>query len=194
MAGLNCTVSVRDCPGDNFAGNVPPDTENPVPCTEAELTSRGQVPTDFNVTNWVAAVFTGTVPKATLVVLTLIVDTTPVRVMTYVVVTPAELALKVAFCVDPTADALAVKPALVAPAGTVTVAGTATAALLLDRPTLSPPVGAGAFRFTVHALFANPDTDALLHESELTAADAVLAPKSAKRQMQISKMVGCIRP
>ena len=109
-------------------------------------------------------------------------------------VTPAELALKVAFCVDPTAEALAVKPALVAPAGTVTVAGTATAALLLDTPTLSPPVGAGAFRFTVHALFANPDTDALLHASELTAADAVLAPKSAKRQMQISKIVGCIRP
>ena len=82
LAGLNCTVSVRDCPGDNLAGNVPPDTENPVPCTEAELISTGQVPIDFNVTNWVAAVFTGTVPKATLVVLTLIVDTTPVRLMT----------------------------------------------------------------------------------------------------------------
>jgi hypothetical protein len=82
LVGLNCTVSVRDWPGDNLAGNVPPDTENPVPWTEAELISRGQVPTDFNVTNWVAAVFAGTVPKARLVVLTLIVDTTPVRHMT----------------------------------------------------------------------------------------------------------------
>jgi hypothetical protein len=36
LVGLNCTVSVSDCPGDNFAGNVPPDTENPVPCPEAE--------------------------------------------------------------------------------------------------------------------------------------------------------------
>jgi hypothetical protein len=82
LVGLNCTVSVRDWPGDNFAGNVPPDTENPVPCAEAELISSGQVPTDFNVTNRVAAVFIGTVPKARLVVLTLIVDTTPVRHMT----------------------------------------------------------------------------------------------------------------
>jgi len=91
--------------------------------------------------------------------------------------------------VDPTADAAAVKPALVAPAGTVTVAGTVTAALLLDRPTLSPPVGAAVFNFTVHALFANPDTDALLHESELTAADAVVAPQNANRAMQINKIV-----
>jgi hypothetical protein len=82
LAGLNCTVSVRDCPGDNFAGSVPPDTENPVPCRETAVISRGQVPTDFNVTDWVAAVFTGTVPKARLVVLTLIVDTTPVRLIT----------------------------------------------------------------------------------------------------------------
>jgi hypothetical protein len=114
------------------------------------------------------------------------------------VVTPAALALKVAFCVDPTADALAVKPALVAPAATVTAAGTVTAVLLLDRLTLSPPVGAAAFSFTVHASFAKPDTDALLHESELTAADAVFAPQNAKRQMQINKIVKtlprCVRP
>jgi hypothetical protein len=84
---------------------------------------------------------------------------------------------------------LAVKPALVAPAGTVTVAGTVTAALLLDRPTLSPPAGAAAFRFTVHASFANPDTDALLHASELTAADAVVAPQNANRAMQINRIV-----
>jgi len=114
------------------------------------------------------------------------------------VVTPAELALTVTFCVDPTADALAVKPALVAPAGTITVAGTASAELLLDRLTLSPPAGAVAFSFTVHASFANPDTDALLHESELTAANAVFAPQSANRQMQINRIVktlsGRVRP
>ncbi len=33
-------------------------------------------------------------------------------------------------------------PALVAPAGTVTVFGTVTAELLLDRFTISPPLGA----------------------------------------------------
>lgn len=113
-------------------------------------------------------------------------------------VTPAELALTVTYCVDPTADALAVKPALVAPAGTITVAGTASAELLLDRLTLSPPAGAVAFSFTVHASFANPDTDALLHESELTAAHAIFGPQSADMQMQINRIVktlsGHVRP
>jgi hypothetical protein len=40
----------------------------------------------------------------------------------------------------------------------------------------------------VHASFANPDTDALLHESELTAAEAVVAPQNANRQIQINKI------
>ena len=45
---------------------------------------------------------------------------------------------------------LAVKAALVAPAGTVTLAGTVAAeGLLLARPTLAPPAGAGALRLTV---------------------------------------------
>jgi hypothetical protein len=43
-----------------------------------------------------------------------------------------------------------VKVALVAPAGTVTLAGTvATAVLLLDRVTTVPPDGAGLFNVTV---------------------------------------------
>ena len=82
LVGVNFTLSVSDCPGLNFAGNVPPDTENPVPCTETEFTSSGQVPTDVNVTFIVAVVLTGLLPNAKLVALALIVETTAVRFMT----------------------------------------------------------------------------------------------------------------
>jgi hypothetical protein len=63
-----------------------------------------------------------------------------------------------------------VNPALVAFAGTVTVAGTVTAALLLDRLTLRPPLGASAFSVTMQESVPEPVMDALLQESALKAA------------------------
>jgi hypothetical protein len=49
-----------------------------------------------------------------------------------------------------TARVVTVNVALVAPAGTVTLAGTvATAVLLLERETSAPPLGAGAFSVTL---------------------------------------------
>ena len=44
---------------------------------------------------------------------------------------------------------MAVKPPVVAPAAIVTLAGTVMLVLLLDRPTLAPPVGAAALSVTV---------------------------------------------
>jgi hypothetical protein len=63
-------------------------------------------------------------------------------------------------------------PTLVAFAGTVTVPGTVTAELLLDRFTLNPPPGAAAVSVTVHATVAAPTTAPLLQDSALSAAGA----------------------
>ncbi len=67
---------------------------------------------------------------------------------------------------------MAVKAAEVVPAGTVTIAGTATAALLLERFAISPPAGAALFSLTVHALLELPVTDELLQTSDDNAVAA----------------------
>jgi hypothetical protein len=66
--------------------------------------------------------------------------------------TPAALAVRTAvWDVDSVAATVAEKLAVVAPAGTVTLAGTVTFGLLLERATANPPVGAALFMVTVHA-------------------------------------------
>ena len=55
-----------------------------------------------------------------------------------------------------TVDTDAVKVAVEAPAATVTEAGIVTKALLSERATTAPPVGAGAFRVTVQAELPAP--------------------------------------
>ena len=71
--------------------------------------------------------------------------------------------------------AVAVKLAEVAPATTVTVAGTLRAGLLLDSPTLVPPAGAALVRVTVQALVAaEPKVVGLqVTEASATGADKV---------------------
>jgi hypothetical protein len=59
-----------------------------------------------------------------------------------------------------TAVVVAVKDPEEAPAPTMRVAGTLTAALLLESATLAPPDGAAAERVTVQVLLAPPTTDA----------------------------------
>ena len=65
-------------------------------------------------------------------------------------------------------------PALVAPAGTVTVLGTVTAELLLDRFTISPPLGAEVVSVTVQASVPDPVMAPLLQDSALNAAGAAV--------------------
>ena len=80
------------------------------------------------------------------------------------------LAVRVTVCAVATDDTVAVNPALVAFAGTVTVAGTATAALPLDTLTLRPPLGAAALSVTVQESVPEPIMDPVLQESALSAA------------------------
>jgi len=68
---------------------------------------------------------------------------------------------------------VAVNPTPVAFAGMVTVLGIVTAELLLDRFTLSPPLGAAAVSVTVHASVPDPAMTPLLQDSALNAAEPV---------------------
>jgi hypothetical protein len=62
----------------------------------------------------------------------------------------------------------------VALAGTVKLAGTTTAGLLLERLTVNPPAGAAALSVTVHVSVPDPVREELLQLSVLNvASDAV---------------------
>lgn len=84
--------------------------------------------------------------------------------------TPAKLAVKIAGCAEFTAAMVAVKPALVEFAGTMTETGTAADASLLERFTVDPPLGAAALKVTVQASVPAPVIDPLVQASALRAA------------------------
>jgi hypothetical protein len=78
---------------------------------------------------------------------------------------------------------VAVKLAVVAPAATVTAAGTVTAALLLARSTAKPPLAAAALSLTVQLSLPAPVTATWsqlkeLNSGELAALPAVPTPLS----------------
>jgi hypothetical protein len=160
-------------------GKVAPDIVNPVPLNAAELMVTGAVPVEVNVTGNVEAVFTVTLPNARLVGLMVNVGTAAFNCRAKVLETPPALAVRVTACPVVTDDTVAVNPALLALAGTATVAGTVTDALLLARETLKPPLPAGPLSVTVQASLPAPVIDALLQESALNTPDtAVPVPVS----------------
>ena len=170
MAGSNCTLTVADCVGFRVTGKVAPDIVKPVPLRVAELMVTGAVPVEVNVTGSVDAVFTVTFPNARLAALTVNVGTAAFSCSAKFLETLPALAVRVTACAVVTEDTVAVNPALVALAGTTTVAGTVTAALLLVRPTLKPPLPAAVVSVTVQASLPDPVIDALLQDSALNAA------------------------
>lgn len=70
-AGLNCTCSVIDWVGFSVTGKVPLTTVKPAPVIAAEFTVTGLVPAEVNVSDRVVDVFTVTLPKFKLPVLTI---------------------------------------------------------------------------------------------------------------------------
>jgi hypothetical protein len=73
-----------------------------------------------------------------------------------------------------TEETLAVKLVLVAPDATVTVAGTITAELLLDRLTANPPFGAAPLSVTVQLSVPAPIIESLMQSNALNAGAPVL--------------------
>jgi hypothetical protein len=148
----------------------------PEPVTAAALIVTGAVPVEVRFTGCgVAAVFTKTLPKATLAALMLSVGIAAFSCRAKRLDTLPALAVIVTGWLATTDDTIAVNPALAAPAGTITVLGTVTAELLLDKLTRNPPLGAAAVSVTVQASVPDPVIDPLLHESALSAAGVAVA-------------------
>ena len=136
-----------------------PETAKPDPDKDAALTVTAAVPVEDRVSVCVVGVFTAASPKFTLVELRLNVDTAALSWRAKVADSLAALAIKVADSAELAGETDAVKAALVAPAATITVAGTITNELLLVRFTVDPPLAAAAFRVTVQLSVPAPVID-----------------------------------
>jgi len=157
----------------NVTGKVAPKTEKPVPLIVTDVTIKGRAPVEVSVMVCVAGVFRVTSPKAMLVEVMLIPDTEAVSCRAKVLETVPALADRVTFCAVLTEDTVAAKVALADPAGIVTVDGTETAALLLERPTATPPLAAAALSVTVQVSVPDPVMDELAHESAVRTGTPV---------------------
>jgi hypothetical protein len=130
-----------------------------VPLTAPALTVTVPVPDEVSVTDPVPVAPTATVPRLTLVALSVSVGTAAPRLIAKVFVPPPDVAVSVAVPAVLTADTVAVKLAEVAPAATVTDVGTVTDVSLLDRLTAWPPVPAAAFNAAVQVSVPAPVID-----------------------------------
>lgn len=167
-----------------MAGSAPPDHVNPAPVNVAPLIVTGAVPEEVMVNDCVAGVLTITPPNATVVALMLNASIAAFSCRVKLVITLPVLAVIVTACAAATANTVVVNPALVAFAGTITVFCTDTAKLLLDRSTLSPPIGAGAVSVTMHASAPGPAIAALLQFNAFTVG---LPPPNDPTSLPFSK-------
>lgn len=119
--------------------------------------------------DWVALELRVTSPKPMLVAFMVSVGTEALSCRATFFETPPEAAVSVAVWLLATAEMTAENPVLVAPAGTVTEAGTTTALLLLVRVTVDPPLGAAAVRVAVQGSVIEPVMDRLVQETALRA-------------------------
>lgn len=154
-----CRVNVALWPGFNVTGVVIPDAVNSDPAIDKLETVTAAVPVDDNVIACVAVCPSITFPKLTVVELTVSVEVETFNCTLKLVVPYRAEAIRVAVCADVTAVAVAVNVALLAPAGTVIVAGSVMDVSLLARLTANPPLAAGALNETVQASVPAPEID-----------------------------------
>jgi hypothetical protein len=176
--GSNWTFRVTVWVGFNVIGNVTPDTEKPGPATVAELMVTGAVPVEVRIRGLVDVVFSATLPNAMVVALIPRVGVAAFNCRAKLAVTVPTLAVSVTACAVVTAETAAANLAVVALAGTVIVAGTATAVLLLERFTLRPPVGAGPVSVTLQASVPAPVKDEVLQKRVLKVPAETPVPLS----------------
>jgi len=99
---------------------------------------------------------------------------------------PSVLAVMVAVWADVTALTMAEKLAVVAPAGTVTEAGTVTALLLLASVTACPPVGAAELSVTVQLSVAAPVMEPFAQVTRLEIEAGVVAAAPVPFMLMLS--------
>ena len=162
--GSNCTLSVTAWLGFKVTGKRPPETEKPAPLIVAALTVTAAVPVEVNVIDVETVLLTATLPNDMLLVLALNAGIAAFSCRLNFCETPPSVAVNVAACALLTNATLAVKLALFAPDGTFTEIGTETERLLLDKLTLTPPLGAAPLSVTVHASDPDPVMDELLQD------------------------------
>jgi hypothetical protein len=174
VAGSNVSVMEIDWPGFSVAGRLTADDAKPLPDTTIELTVTGAVPVDVSVSICVVELFTVTAPKATLLAFALNAGVPALSCRETLFAEPPVVAVMTADCELLTEDTFAVKAAVDAAAGTVTEPGTLTELLLLERLTLTPPVGADPERLTVQASASEPVTEVLPQATELIVGVALV--------------------
>src|SRR5208283_15082 len=157
----------------------------------------GELPEEVSVSCWDAVVLMFTFPKSTLDALALSAAPAVPSCNATDSETPPALAVRVAVCGLLTESTVAVKLALVEPAATITVAGTATALLLLARTTVTPPFPAAALIVTPQLAVAGPVNESLAQLNPLRAAVFVAAPvplrltANAPKLEELLEMVSC---
>lgn len=163
--GSNCTVNDADWLAPIVSGNVAPEIVKPDPEIDAELITTEAVPVEFRVTSCEVAVLTATLPKLRLDAPRLNVGTPVPSCTSKVAGVPPAFAESIAVCELETDETVAMKLALAEPAATVTVDGTVTAALLLDRLTANPPAPATASSVTEQVSVPAPRKEEVVHEN-----------------------------
>jgi hypothetical protein len=159
--------------GFSVNGKVAPETVNPAPVTASALIVTAAVPVEDSVRVWVVAEFTLALPNAIVDALTLRVGTLEPNCSAKVFAAVPALAVRVTVCAVVTEFTVAENAALVCPDAILIEAGRVTAALLLDRATVKPPLAAAVFSVAVQLSVPAPDMEPLVQVSPVSTGTPV---------------------